>query len=290
MIIPARWYSGGKGLDAFRNQMLNDGRISIIHDFAETDLCFPGVNIRGGVCYFLWDRAHSGSTRIYNHKKTGDTSVAVCPLLEHGVKTFIRYNEAISILRKVQALHEKTYDQRVYARNPYGIPSNYSGWYAEKQYEDDLVLYRSRRGSTQNKAVFISKSSVKKNFNLVERYKVVVSKASPGGDEYPHAVFSQPIISEPYSVSTETYLIIDVLDSRLECENLISYISSKFFRFLVSLVKTTQNISKNCFAFVPVQNLNIAWNDDLLYEKYDITPEEADFIDSLIKPMDVCDG
>lgn len=287
MIIPARWYSGGKGLDSFRSTMLHDDRISILHDFPETNLCFPGVNIRGGVCYFLWDRLHHGDAAIFNHSSSAGTTVEQRPLLESGVETFIRYNKAISILDKVRSFREPTYDNQVFSRNPFGIPANFSDFTAKKESADDLVLYRSRRGSQKDKVVFVDPSFVQKNMQLVNEVKVLVSKASPGGDEYPHAVFSTPLIADKGSVCTETYLIIDTVKTVEEGQNLIAYMSSRFFRFLVSLVKNTQNISKSCFTFVPLQDLSLTWTDEELYAKYGINQDEQAFIESMIKPMEV---
>ena len=135
--------------------------------------------------------------------------------------------------------------------------------------------------------IFIQKvKDVKKNKSLSQEWRVLVSKASPGGDDYPHAIFSTPLISEPGSVSTETYLVVDRLKSEEECLHLIDYMKTRFFRFLVSLIKTTQNISKGCFAFVPVQDLQEDWTDEKLYLKYGITATEQAFIDSLIRPIE----
>lgn len=285
MIVPARWYSGGKGLDDFRDKMLHDQRISVIHDFPETDMCFPGINIRGGVCYFLWERDHEGHTTVVNHSSVSGENTATRALLERGATAFIRYNKAVSILNKVQSFGEETYDNRVMARNPFGIPSNFEDYKNGDPEEGDIVLYRSRRGSSADKVVSVERRYVQKNHGLIDKIKVLVSKASPGGDEYPHAVFSMPLVGVENSVCTETYLIIDTPGSIDEANNLIAYMKTKFFRFLVSLIKNTQNIAKGCFAFVPVQDLSIEWTDALLYEKYGITAEEIEFIDSMIKPM-----
>ena len=286
MIIPARWYSGGKGLNVFRDEMLHDDGLSIIHDFPETDMCFPGLNIRGGICYFLWNRAHCGNTQVFNHSTTSDTNVTTRPLLEAGASTFIRYNSAISILSKVKAFNERTYSDIVQSRNPFGIPSNFDHWTTERTSNNDLVLYRSRRGVCSNKLVYVDKEYVQRGAELVDRIKVLVSKASPGGDEYPHAVLSQPLIALPGSVCTETYLIIDILDTEVEARHLISYMQTRFFRFLVSMIKNTQNISKGCFALVPVQDLSQSWSDKKLYMKYAISKDEIAFINSMVRPVD----
>ena len=287
MVVPARWYSGGKGLDDFRKRMLEDARVAEIHDFPETGMVFPGVNIRGGICYFRWTQDHRGPAQITNHRMAGGPSVEVRDLLEPGLDTFVRYNEAVSILRKVRVQGEETYDKRVQSRNPFGIPSNFSDFSTTPSERSPVLLYRSRRGSSADKKVYIALNKIGSNVAFKDRVKVLVSKASPGGDEYPHSVFSSPLIAAKGSVATETYLIVDFAESEVEAENLVGYMRTRFFRFLVSLIKTTQNISKGSFAFVPVQDLRESWTDARLYAKYGITEDEVAFIESMIRPMDL---
>ena len=285
MIIPARWYSGGKGLDDFRAEMLNDERLEVIHDFPETADCFPGINIRGGVCYFLWSKAHKGDCRIVNHKQNESTEMTR-PLLEKGAETFIRYNAAVSILSKVTALHEETMDNRVSSRLPFGIPSNFSDYSLQPDSKHTITLYRSERSKNADKKVYVAPIHITKNYEWKNSMKVLVSKASPGGDEYPHAIISAPVLAEKNSVCTETYLIVDFVASEEEGNNLRSYIQTRFFRFMMSLIKNTQNISKGVFAFVPVQDWSKPWTDEELYTKYGITGEEIEFIESMIRPME----
>lgn len=289
MVIPARWYSGGKGLDSFREQMLNDKHLAEIHDFPETDMVFPGVNIRGGICYFLRAESHSGNSKVVNYRKSGEPLVAFRPLLETGLSSFVRYNEAISILSKVRKKNEETFDTRVQSRNPYGIPSDFLGYSTTRSSSKSILLFRSRRGSSSDKKVFIAENQIPNNRIFKDRIKVLVSKASPGGDEYPHSVLGRPFVGPKNSVSTETYLIVDFVKSMKEGENLVSYMETRFFRFLVSLIKTTQNISKGSFAFVPVQDLSSSWTDADLYKKYGITKDEVKFIESMIRPMEASD-
>lgn len=286
MITPARWYSGGKGLDEFRHNMLNDKKIAIIHDFPETSDIFSNVNIRGGICYFLWDNNHKGDCMVSNHQKD-EISVISRPLLEKNATTFIRYNKAISILRKVQKKGEKTMEGRVSSRLPFGIPSNFSNYTLEKTNKNHVVLYRSSRGSNKisDKRVFINEKEIQKNIEWKDKIKVLVSKASPGGDEYPHQIISQPILARKNSVCTETYLIVDFVEDDKQGKNLISYMKTRFFRFMLGLMKNTQNISKGVFSFVPVQNLNEEWTDEKLYNKYNLNEEEIKFIESMIRPM-----
>lgn len=285
MIVPARWYSGGKGLDSFRDTMLHDRHLSVIHDFPETADCFPGLNIRGGVCYFLWDKSHEGDTTVYNHIK-GEITSATRGLLENNAETFIRYNEAITILHKVQKFNEESMSNRVQARNYYGIPSNFSNYALEPTSEKSILTYRSDRNPNSPKQVYVSCDDVKRNFNERKKIKVLVSKASPGGDDYPHAIITNPIVAKENSVCTETYLIVDFVDDELEAKNLVSYMKTKFFRFMMSLIKNTQNISKGVFNFVPVQSWDEEWTDEKIYAKYNISEAERSFIDTLIRPMD----
>lgn len=284
MVIPARWYSGGKGLDEFRESMLTDEHLAEIHDFPETDMVFPGVNIRGGVCYFRRSVDHQGPASITNYRKSGPPLTAVRPVLEPGLSTFVRYNQAISILAKVRVKGEATFESRVQSRNPYGIPSNFSAFSTVKSSTTPILLFRSRRGTSVDKEVYIGVEQIDSNIAFKDKVKVLVSKASPGGDEYPHAVLGKPFVAPVGSVSTETYLIVDFPNSVEEGENLVGYMRTRFFRFLVSLIKTTQNISKGSFAFVPVQDLSTAWTDETLYAKYGITDDEVAFIESMVRP------
>lgn len=285
MIIPSKWYSGGKGLDDFRASMLKDEHLSIIHDFPETADCFPSLNIRGGVCYFLYNKEHTGNATISNHKKKTLIDTMNRPLLEKGAETFIRYNKAVSILKKVKKFGEETMDTRVSSRLPFGIPSNFKDFTLATDNSHKVILYRSERNKNAPKKVYIAEDKIKKNLNWKDSIKVLVSKASPGGDEYPHAIISTPILAEKNSVCTETYLIADFVNTEKEGRNLISYMHTRFFRFMMSLIKNTQNISKGVFAFVPVQNWGESWTDEKLYTKYSISNDEIQFIESLIRSM-----
>jgi len=280
MIVPARWYSGGKGLDEFRDEMLKDKRLAQIHDFPETSDCFPGLNIRGGVCYFLWDREHKGDCTITNYKNGKVLSSSKRPLLEPKSDVFVRYNEAINILRKVKKFNEKTFDESVSARKPFGLDSNFSGFKKNKTDKHNILLYRFGDNG------FVSEDQVLKNKHWVKEIKVLVSKASPGGDSYPHQIISKPIIADKMSCSTETYLVVGIYKNKKIAENVAKYMHTRFFRFMMSLIKNTQNISRGVFAFVPVQDFNEEWTDEKLFTKYDITDSEIEFIDTLIRPMD----
>ena len=199
---------------------------------------------------------------------------------EQNVQTFVRYNIGVSILRKVQKLNEETMDSRVSARKPFGLESNFSDFSKTKTKIKNIKLYRFGEDG------YINLDQVLKNKELIDKIKVIDSKASPGGDDYPHQIIAEPIIAEKNTACTETYLVIDTMDTIEEARNLISYMKTKFFRFLMSLIKNTQNISRGVYAFVPIQDFSKPWTDEELYEKYDLNQEEIDFIESMIKPME----
>ena len=236
MIIPARWYNGGKGLDDFRSEMLNDNRMSEIHDFPDTSDCFPGLNIRGGVCYFLWDKEHKGECEIFTHKADKVGNSMKRPLLEKGLDVFIRYNEAISILKKVQKQNEKSFSEIVSARKPFGFATNFTGFKKTKDNQNEILLYRFGDNG------FISKSKIVKNDSFVNDWKVFVPYSSPGDDSYPHLILSKPIVAGKNTCCTETYLLIGPFSNEKRARHVASYMTTFFFRFMILLAKITQNI------------------------------------------------
>jgi len=282
MIIPARWYSGGKGLDDFRNDMLHDNRIRKIIDFPEAIDCFPGVQIKGGVCYFLWDRDNSGDVKVLTSRKGVIVSEMTRTLLEESNETFIRYNEGISILDKVRKFKEKSLSEQVSSMKPFGLRTFYKA--ENKKKSGSIKLY-------QNGGVgYIDRSLIEKNVELVDRHKVLIPRAGSGSDAFPHSILGKPFVVEPGSACTETYIVLGNYDTPEECANLCSYVSTKFFRFLVLLVKSTQDAAARVYAFVPVQDLSQPWTNEKLYKKYKFTKEDIAFIDSMIRPMVLDNG
>lgn len=278
MIVPSRWFSGGKGLDEFRDEMLQDNRLCEIHDYIEAADCFPGVQIKGGVCYFLWDNEHKGMCKVTTHKGDSIGETIERPLLEKGCDTFIRYNEAIDILRKVQKKSEPSFEDIVSVRRPFGLDSNYE---STQSSDKNILLYRN--GGT----TFIARNEVQRNEEWIGKYKVFISKAGSGSDTFPHQILGVPFVGAPNTAATETYLLIGPLKNKTEGENICTYISTKFFRFLVLLKKSTQNAPKGVYSFVPMQDFSKPWTDEELYAKYKLTQEEIEFIESMIKPMEL---
>ena len=290
MIIPARWFTGGRGLDEFRDKMLNDNHIRVIHDFFNASECFPGVEIKGGVCYFLWSRDDSGMCRVHTHEGDKIVSETTRDLLEKGADTFIRHNEAISILHKVRSLNEESFASIISANDPFGFDVRVENSYKRVRpkykkipFTNGVTFYYS--GWQKQGIGYIDKSAVSKNLDWVKDYKVYISKAYGAGESFPHQIVNKPILGKPNSCCTETYLLIGPFSSKKRSENVISYIETRFFRFFVLLIKNTQNAMKKVYSFVPMQNFDESWTDDKLYKKYKLTREEIKFIEKMIRPM-----
>lgn len=280
MIIPARWYAGGKGLDDFRYNMLNDKRILSIVDYPDSADCFNGVNIAGGVCYFLWSREEYGKCTVTNMKGELALSSERRELNEFPV--FVRDNTAIHILRKIKTKKEKTLDSVVSSRNAFGLPSNEAGH--SKELKGDCILFSSRGVS------FINRSRVNDRDRLVDKYKVVITYAMSGGNkpgsDGKYQIISSLMVLSPHTVCTETYLILDSFSNQVFADNYTTYIRTKFVRFLLLQALTSIHITKNVFLFVPHQDYSHPWTDEMLYEKYGLSEEEIAFIESMIRPME----
>ncbi|MDO9578839.1 MAG: Eco57I restriction-modification methylase domain-containing protein [Candidatus Cloacimonadales bacterium] len=278
MIIPARWFSGGKGLDDFREEMLNDNRIREIHDFPDATKIFPGVQIKGGVCYFLWKRDDRGLCKVSSYNKDSFVSEMERPLLESGAETFIRYNEAMPIRKKVANKKEKLIMHQISPRKPFGLPTTYQG--EKKQFAGCVTLY-------QNGGVgYVEKTELINNMGIVNKYKVLIPRAGSGSDSFPHPILGKPFVVEPPSACTETYIVAGSYDNKAQAKNLAAYIITRFFRFLVLLAKSTQDASAKVYKFVPIQNFEESWTDEKLYKKYGLTIEEIAFIESMVRPME----
>ncbi|MBR4625727.1 MAG: Eco57I restriction-modification methylase domain-containing protein [Alphaproteobacteria bacterium] len=280
MIVPSRWFAGGRGLDEFRDEMLHDDRIRIIHDFADAGDCFPGVEIKGGVCYFLWDRENRGKCSIFTHNGSEITSKTERPLLEPGNDTFIRYNEGISILNKVRKFKEASFADLVSPQTPFGIITSFKD-YKTKPFQNSVNLYFAKGSG------YITKGQIPKNTEMVDAFKIYITKSYGAGEGFPHQILNKPLFGYKNSCCTQTYLCIGPFNSKEETINAMVYISTRFFRFLVMLKKNTQDAMRGVYQFVPMQDFNEEWTDEKLYKKYKLTKDEIAFIESMIRPMEL---
>ena len=283
MIIPARWYAGGKGLDAFRDEMLHDHRISHLIDYPKLYDGFPGVKIRGGVCYFLWERDYDGPCSV----QTMWDGQPLGKPMKRRLDTYdvlVRRNEAVSILEKVRAYRingqpEPTLDRRVSSRKPFGFPTNFHGAASPNGLRNPIRFYGSRKLS------WISRSKVQQNLEWIDDWKVLMTRVQGTSAAVETVFLSRPILSGPGEACSETYLIAGRFNSKDKAERLAAYLSTRFVRFLVSLRKPTQDATKDVYAFIPDISLNRIWTDEDLYKRYGLSKAEISFIESMIRPM-----
>ena len=297
MIIPARWFMGGRGLDSFRAEMLHDDRIRVIHDFPNASDCFPGVEIKGGVCYFLWARDEHGDCEVHSHVGK-DESVTVRPLLEKGMDTFIRNDTQISTLRKVRALGEPTLDTWLNAGRYFGFHTKIE-WDRAKisgtiQTADGKSNIPMKSGKDESHDVkvyihggecWVKRSAVPKNGGSLDEYKVIIPRSgNPGG-----SILGRPKLSEPSSCSSNTYVVAIPPQGKLSLEqanNLIVYLKSRFVRYLIATKTSTQDMPPKAYEFVPIQDFTQVWDDSALYRKYGLTDKEISVIEAIIPEME----
>jgi hypothetical protein len=290
MVIPSRWFSGGRGLDDFREQMLRDSRIRVIHDFPDSSDVFPGTQIKGGVCFFLWNRDNAGLVNVVSHDHGKVISAEERPLRESGSDVFIRYNEGVQILRRVRefelALHGNSdmaqelgypsFSSLVSSLRPFGLRTYFQG--KASQGRNDYKIYQN------GGFAFVRKDEITGGHDLIAHWKVFIPRAGSGSDSFPHPILGRPFIGEPDSVCTETYLCIGPLKTRRQAENVCSYLSTRLVRFLVLLHKPSQDATRSVYSFVPMQDFSNPWTDEELYRRYKLTADEVDFIESLVRP------
>lgn len=294
MIIPARWYAGGKGLDKFRERMLKNNHIKIIHDYPIGEDCFPGIRIAGGVCYYLYDKSYNGDCTVYSHKGNDLVGKPMKrPLLEKGAETFIRINEAIPILRKVQAKNEASFSSIISARKPFGLPSDFIANPSKynlppikekKTKHDDIRIIGTLNYKTV--ARFADKNYPFPNGDKwIGKFKVFVSQVLDNGFDWTKERLN-PFLGEKEDVCTETFLCVGCYESKEISENIISYMNTKLFHLLMFLKKVSHHVVAKVYEFVPMQDFSKPWTDAELYEKYGLTQDEIDFIESMIKAME----
>jgi site-specific DNA-methyltransferase (adenine-specific) len=287
MITPSRWFAGGKGLDEFRERMLKESRLRNLVDYPKLYDGFPGVKIRGGVSYFLWDRDYSGPCAV----QTMWDGVPLGPPVARRLDSYdvlVRRNEAVSILDKVLAYRvngspETKLSDRVSSGKPFGLRTFFHGKDSSKGLKQPVKLHGSQRIS------WLSRADIPQNQEWLDEWKVLMSAVQGTSAAVETQFLSKPIIAGPGEACTETYLVAGHFETEQAAKRYAAYLRTRFVRFLVSLRKISQHANRGVYTFVPDVPLNTTWTDEKLYERYGITKPEAAFIESLVRPMDEAD-
>jgi hypothetical protein len=278
-VTPSRWMAGGKGLDKYRERMLSDKHMRIIVDYPKLYEGFPGVKIRGGISYFLWDRHHNGPCEIqtmWDGKPTGP------PVARHldDYDILVRRNEAVPILEKVRAKGEPTLNARISSRKPFGLATNFKGKPSPTNLRVPIRLFENQRTG------WIDRDKIIINSEWIDQWKVLMTSVQGTSAAIETKFLSKPIIAEPGTACTETYLVAGHFANELEAKHYAQYLRTRFVRFLVSLRKSTQHATRSIYGFVPDLPLSEEWTDAKLYKRYGLTSEEIAFIESQIAEHD----
>lgn len=285
MITPSRWFSGGKGLDEYRNRMLRDHRFIKLVDFPQLYDVFPGVKIRGGISYWLWGRDHDGECEVVTMIGSEVVGKPAIRRLD-AYDVFVRRNEAVLILDKVANYRvggrpEPSLGDQVSTRRPFGL-TNERGAATPSGLNAPILVHGNQQQS------YFERSAITRSLEWVDQWKVLLVKAhgTSGRDDF--TILGEPVVAGPGTACTETYLVIGVSPSETEIRNLAAYMRTRFVRFLVSLRKITQNITRDSYRFVPVLPMDRLWTDEDLYERYGLSEEQVAFIESLVaeRPSD----
>jgi site-specific DNA-methyltransferase (adenine-specific) len=262
--------------------MLEDRRIRKLVDYPVANEIFAGVEIKGGVCYFLWERDSEGTCEVINVR--GDETFGPFERNLGEFDVFVRDGRAVKILKKIIAFKEPSIIDNLSVDKEFGWTSNFSGFH-QKEKEGDVPLYYIKKG--KRNTGWIARKDVTKSPHLIDKWKLLVPKAgSDGGKKIPDSVLGKSLIAQSPSVCTQSFLFFYV-DTNKEVHSIESYYKTRFFRFLVSLRKITQDATRSTYTWVPRQKWDTIWTDEKLYKKYGLTKGEIAFIESMIRPMDL---
>lgn len=284
MIMPSRWFAGGKGLDEFRNNMICDKHIRVLHDYLNASEVFPGVEIKGGVSYFLRSSNEEGKCRITTHDNSKIISTMDRYLQEENCDVFIRYNEAIPILNKVLSKSSESFSELVSSRKPFGFATNFTDFSEKQKQNDDVKIYAN------HVVGYVDAKKILRNKEWVNKYKLFVPKAIGSGETSVDRI--KPIIGAPGTCCTETYIVIGPFSTEEEAYSAAMYTQTRFFLFMLGLKKITQDATSKVYQFVPMEifskDSDIDWTrpiheiDSMLYKKYGFTDDEIAFINNTV--------
>ena len=285
MIVPSRWLTNGKGLDSFRKEMFANNQISKMFDCLDSGYFFPSVDVKGGINYFLWENNYKSKTLEYNLIDSENSSIStkMRVLNEHSV--FIRNNVAAAIIKKVLSKSANSIESLASGTLPFGIPSNFTEYKSSESTQNPIKLYGNKSNMKSTNGIgYINKMHIKKHPEWLDKHKVLVPKATGNGHD--SKVLATPIYSQPNSVCSHTYIVVNNFESKEEALNFISYIKTKFFRYLVSVVKNTQDATRGVYKFVPNLSMCQVWDDKKLYNEFKLTAAEVKHIEDSISVME----
>ncbi|MFP3466053.1 Eco57I restriction-modification methylase domain-containing protein [Leifsonia sp. SIMBA_070] len=279
MVTPSRWFAGGRGLDKYRDRMLKSHKIRNIVDYPKLYDGFPGVKIRGGISYFLWERDYDGPCTIqtmWDGKPLGEPAERYLDAYD----VLVRRNEAVSILEKVKARHEKTLEATVSAGKPFGLRTFFHGNTTDVGLKDPVKLFGSQKIS------WVERNDIPQNVGWVDDWKVLMTAVQGTSAAVETKFLSKPIIAGPETACTETYLVAGRFASEPEALRFATYLRTRFVRFLVSLRKSTQHANRDVYSFVPDLPVDVEWTDAKLYKRYGLTEAEIAFVESQVAEHD----
>jgi Eco57I restriction-modification methylase len=285
MVIPSRWMAGGRGLGEFRAAFLGDRRVRTLVDYENAKDVFPTVGIGGGICYFLWDRDNPGLCECVYHRN--GVPIGPHPRSLDEFDVFVRDKRSVDILHKVVAADERPFEELVSGDTPFGLATNFSDYAQDAAPKRGQVRLYANVGTKRVRGA-MARAVITKNSQLIDVWKLFLPKTGSGRERERSGVdlvLSPPILGEPGSVCTQTYLVAGPLDSKVEAESVASYLRTRLARFLVSLRKPAQDVFHGMYRWVPVQPWDRTWTDAALYKKYGLTKNESAFIESMIRPM-----
>ncbi|MFA6825187.1 MAG: Eco57I restriction-modification methylase domain-containing protein [Bacteroidales bacterium] len=289
MIIPSRWFSGGKGLDEFRARMISDKHIRVLHDYLLAQECFPAVSIEGGVCYFLWDRDNEGKCKIFTHQQDGIIKTSERYLNENRtVDILIRDEKSLHILKKIQQKGFNSFADIVSPRNPFGVGKLNDELFVKNKVPEGISIFGRFDKGRETK--FLKKGfSVTKGNDLVNVWKVFISKADGAagqiGNPIPARIIGKAEVGSIGTICSETFLAVGPLKNREEAENVVKYMATKFFRFLVGIRKN-KNMTQDTYKYAPLISFDKCWADDDLYRLFGLDTNDIEYIEKHIKELD----
>lgn len=287
LIIPSRWFTGGKGLDQFRSNMIKNTNISILHDYINAKDCFPGVSIEGGVCYFLIDKSHNSKCHIYTHQQNGNIEKSTRYLDGgKGYDIFIRDEKVLNIVEQVLSMKKVSFSTLVSPRNAFGLGN--STKFVETTTSSARIL--GRFNNTRDYKYYPN-NQIQKGTKYLGKFKLFVSKADGAagqiGNPIPARIIGKAVLGEQNDACTETFLVVGPFDTKKEIENVQIYMQTKFFRFLVGSRKN-KNMTQDTYKYVPIVDFTRIWTDEVLYKEFSLTNNQIDYIEKMIDSVDEC--